>query len=80
MTYLIASVARKSLYKLIDEIAVTHEPTVIKGKRNAAVLVSAEDWEDIQETLFVASNKELSASIIEGLSADFKNCSTKLED
>lgn len=80
MTYLIASVARKSLYKLIDEIAITHEPTVIKGKRNTAVLVSAEDWDDIQETLFVASNKELSASIIEGLSADFKNCSTKLED
>ena len=53
MSYLIASEARKTLYKLIDEVAVSHEPTLIKGKRNTAVLVSSEDWEDIQETLLV---------------------------
>ncbi len=49
MTYLVASEARKGLYKLIDDIAVSHEPTLIKGKRNAAVLVSFNDWEDIRK-------------------------------
>lgn len=80
MTYLIASEARKNLYKLIDQVALDHEPTIIKGKRNAAVLISAEDWEDIKETLLVSSDAELSDSIIKGLKADFKECSKKLED
>lgn len=80
MAYLIASEARKSLYQLIDQIALSHEPTTIKGKRNSAVLISFEDWEDIQETLFVAANKELSETIIKGLATDFKDCSDKLEE
>lgn len=80
MTYLVASEARKNLYKLIDMVAEEHEPTIIKGKRNTAVLISKQDWEDIQETLLVAKNKELSQSIIKGLTTDFKDCKTKLVD
>ena len=80
MTYLIASEARKSLYQLIDQVALSHEPTTIKGKRNKAVLISFNDWEDIKETLFVATNKELSDSIIKGLATDFEDCSDKLEE
>jgi antitoxin YefM len=80
MTYLIASTARKNLYQLIDQVSANHEPTTIKGKRNTAVLISFEDWEDIQETLFVAANKELSDTIIHGLITDFKDCSNSLEE
>jgi len=79
MNYLIASDARKSLYKLIDKIAVEHEPAIISGKRNKAVLVSIEDWENIEETLLVASNKKLSDSIIKGLNTPFENCLTELD-
>lgn len=50
MSYLIASEARKTLYTLIDQVAANHEPALIKGKRNTAVLLSVEDWENIQET------------------------------
>ncbi len=80
MTYLIASDARKNLYQLIDQVAVNHEPTMIKGKRNKAVLISFEDWQDIKETLLVAENKKLSESIIKGLATDFADCSKKLEE
>ena len=79
MSYLIASEARKTLYTLIDEVAANHEPTVIKGKRNTAVLISAEDWEDIQETLLVASNKNLSDSLIKGKNTPYEECSTALD-
>ena len=79
MSYLIASEARKTLYKLIDEVAVSHEPTLIKGKRNAAVLLSVEDWEDIQETLLVASDKKLSDSLLKGKNIPYDKCSTKLD-
>jgi prevent-host-death family protein len=53
MTVITASEARANLYRLIDEAASSHQPLLISGKRNTAVLVSAEDWEAIQETLFL---------------------------
>ena len=46
-----ASEARANLYRLIDQAAESHEPIVISGKRSSAVLLSAEDWSAIQETL-----------------------------
>lgn len=52
MQTLSASSVRTNLYRLIDEAATTHEPLVITGKRNNAVLVSLEDWSAIQETMF----------------------------
>jgi antitoxin YefM len=53
----IASVnkARATLYRLVDEVCDSHEPVVITGKRNNAVLVSQEDWNNIQETLYLGS-------------------------
>lgn len=79
MSYLIASEARRTLYTLIDEVAVNHEPTLIKGKRNTAVLLSEEDWQDIQETLLVVSDKKLSDSLIKGRNTPYEDCSTKLD-
>lgn len=52
MTAITASEARTRLYRLIDEAAESHQPLLITGKRNKAVLVSEEDWQAIQETLF----------------------------
>ena len=50
-----ASEARASLYRLIDQTTESHQPILISGKRNSAVLVSAEDWQAIQETLYLLS-------------------------
>ena len=54
MKYLLASPAKKNLYKLIDQLVLNHEPALIKSKRSTEVLISIQDWKDIQETLFVA--------------------------
>ena len=51
MNTLTASEARANLYRLIDQTAESHEPIIISGKRSSAVLLSAEDWRAIQETL-----------------------------
>lgn len=47
--------ARDNLYRLIDEVAQTHQPITIKGKRNDAVLISREDWEAVAETIYINS-------------------------
>jgi PHD/YefM family antitoxin component YafN of YafNO toxin-antitoxin module len=43
------------------------KPLLISAKRNNAVLVSEEDWEAIQETLFLLSVPGMRESIPEGL-------------
>lgn len=43
MTGITATEARSNLYRLIDETAEFHQPILIMGKRNTAVLVSEED-------------------------------------
>ncbi len=37
MTNVTVTEARKRLYKLLDEVAQSHEPVQISGKRNSAV-------------------------------------------
>ncbi|MRI58849.1 MAG: type II toxin-antitoxin system prevent-host-death family antitoxin [Epsilonproteobacteria bacterium] len=73
------SKARENLYKLIDEAAQTHEPIVIKGKRNSAVLLSEEDFRAIQETLYLLSVPGMRESIVEGMKTPIDECSEDLE-
>ncbi|MGC8724765.1 MAG: type II toxin-antitoxin system Phd/YefM family antitoxin [Acidobacteriota bacterium] len=74
MTTLKASEARTKLYRLIDEAAASHEPVLIAGKRNNAVLVSEEDWRSIEETLYLLSVPGMRESILEGMKAPLSNC------
>lgn len=68
MTTLTVSEARANLYRLIDQAAESHQPIYIAGKRTNAVLLSAEDWQSIQETLYLLSVPGMRESIKEGMS------------
>ncbi|BAW81169.1 antitoxin [Candidatus Nitrosoglobus terrae] len=70
--------ARSNLYRLIDEAAESHQPIVIMGKRNKAVLVSEEDWAAIQETLFLLSVPGMGESIREGMATPIDECDEDL--
>ena len=67
MQALTASEARANLYRLIDEAAESHEPIMISGKRSSAVLLSAEDWSAVQETLFLLAVPGMRESIKAGM-------------
>lgn len=79
MQTLSASTARTNLYRLIDEAATSHQPLVITGKRNNAVLVAAEDWAAMQETLFLLSIPNMRESIREGMNTPATELTTKLD-
>ena len=79
MAPLTATEARANLYRLIDETASSHQPLLISGKRNSAVLVSQEDWAAIQETLFLLSVPGMRESIREGLATDVEDCDEVLD-
>ena len=67
MQTLSASEARANLYRLIDETAESHVPIAISGKRSSAVLIAAEDWSAIQETLFLLAVPGMRESIKAGM-------------
>lgn len=79
MRTLTASEARANLYRLMDQAAESHQPIVIAGKRTNAVLVSAEDWEAIQETLFLLSIPGMRESIKEGMAEPLESGSKELD-
>lgn len=79
MSNITASEARAKLYRLIDEAAASHQPILITGKRNNAILVSEEDWSAIQETLFLLSVPGMRESIKEGLSTPVDACDKALD-
>lgn len=51
MRVISATSARANLFGLIDQVAEEHEEVMITTKRKNAVLVSEEDWREIQEKL-----------------------------
>jgi len=69
-----ASEARENLYRLLDETAAAHEPTLITGPRSNAVLVAEEDWDSIQETLHLLSVPGMRESIRVGLATPVEQC------
>ncbi len=72
-----ATEARKQLYSLLDNVADSHHPIQITGKRSSAVLISEEDWRAIQETLYLQSIPGMKASIKKGLKAPVDTCATE---
>ncbi|GEN28882.1 antitoxin [Halovibrio variabilis] len=78
MTVITATQARSSIYRLIDETVESHQPIVIMGKRNKAVLVSGEDWSAIQETLYLLSVPGMRESIREGMNTPMNECDEEL--
>ena len=65
MAVITATAARADLYNLIDKTKELHEPIIISGKRTNAVLLSEEDWNSIQETLYLCSIPGMRESILE---------------
>jgi len=71
--------ARKTLYKLINETADSHEPILISGKKTNAVLISEEDWNAVNQTLHLLSIPGMRESIIEGLQTPLEDCDESIE-
>ncbi len=74
-----ATEARKTLYRLLDEVAVTSEPVQITGRRSSGVLLSESDWRAIEETLHLLSIPGMGESIREGLETPLEECVEELD-
>ncbi len=79
MDILSATEARSNLYRLIDQTAESHKPLLIKGQRNNVILISEEDWNAIQETLYLLSVPGMRESIHEGIATPMDECAKELD-
>ncbi len=67
---LTTSEARANIYQLVDQVASSHQPVTITGKRNNAVIISESDWNAISETLYLNSIPGMTNSIKSGMNAN----------
>lgn len=69
-----ATNARDDIYNLIDEANASHEPIQITGKRGNVIMISEEDWNSIQETMYLLSIPGMKEAIIEGGNTPIEEC------
>ena len=70
MTTLPIAEARAQLSKLVDEAAATHERfEITRNGHRAAVLLGADDYDALQETIAVLADSQLLREHLEGMSA-----------
>ena len=73
------SKARANIYALMDEAVQTNEPILITGKRGNVVMLSQEDWNAIEETLYLNAIPGMAASIKEAMEAPDSEFSEDVE-
>ncbi len=67
MTAISATKARENLYQLISDVNSNSSAITITNNRGKnAVIISEDDWNSVQETLYLMSVPGLTESIIEG--------------
>ena len=74
MKTITASEARARLFRLIDEVTDEHQPMLVTGKRNNVVLISEQDWREIEETLHLLSVPGLKEDLLEGARMPVGDC------
>ena len=65
---------RKELYSLVEAVNCDSVPVLITGKNGNAVLISEEDWNAIQETLYLNSTSGMAESLIQGKESSLEDC------
>lgn len=75
MTAITATKARENIYQLIQDVNSNCTPiTITNQKGKNAVLIGEEDWQAIEETLYLMSIPGMAESIIDGGKTDISDC------
>ncbi|MDJ0511185.1 MAG: type II toxin-antitoxin system Phd/YefM family antitoxin [Crocosphaera sp.] len=69
-----ASQARANLFKLLEQVNQESKPCIITSRKGDGVLISKDDWENIQETLYLQSIPGMQQSIVEGMATPLSEC------
>ena len=65
-----ASEARQRLFPLLEQVNTDHEPVRIISKAGDAVLMSADDYDSWQETVYLLRSPENAKRLMEAVARD----------
>jgi antitoxin YefM len=65
-----ASEARQRLFPLIEQVNTDHQPVRITSRAGDAVLMSADDYDSWQETVYVLRSPENARRLMEAVARD----------
>ncbi len=75
MTAISVTKARENLYQLIADVNASNTAVTITNSRGKnAVILSEDDWNAVQETLYIMSVPGMTESIIEGGNTPIEDC------
>lgn len=75
MTAISVTKARENIYQILSEVNANSQPITITNSRGKnGVLISEDDWNAIQETLYLNSVPGLAESIIDGGNELLEDC------
>jgi len=66
--------AQSQIETLVNDTNDNHQPILLSGTEKNAVLIAEEDWNAIQETLYLYSIPGMVESIIEGSKTPIEDC------
>ncbi|QFS94610.1 Antitoxin RelJ (plasmid) [Mycobacterium sp. THAF192] len=75
-----ASEARQRLFPLLEQVNTDHEPVRITSKGGDAVLMSAEDYDSWQETVYLLRSPENARRLMEAVARDKASRSSSAPD
>ncbi|MDE6419210.1 MAG: type II toxin-antitoxin system Phd/YefM family antitoxin [Lachnospiraceae bacterium] len=76
MTAISVTKARENIYQILSEVNSSSQPITITNNRGKnAVLISEDDWNAIQETLYLNSIPGMAESIKEAEKEPLEECS-----
>ncbi len=70
--------AKNQLSEILVEIAESHQPVQIASANHRAVLISSDDWNAVQETLYLLSVPGMRESIRTGIQTPISECEKEL--
>ncbi len=65
-----ASEARRRLFPLLEQVNTDHQPVRITSKSGDAVLMSADDYDSWQETVYLVRSPENARRLMEAVARD----------
>lgn len=75
MTSINVTKARENIYQMIADVNANSQPITITNNRGKnAVLISEDDWNAIQETIYLNSIPGMAESILSGGNAPLEDC------
>ena len=74
MTTINSTNARKNFFKIIEDVVKTNRPVTVTGKSGNVLIISEDDYNSIQETMYLCSIPGMREKIIKGINTPLEEC------